>query len=60
MWKNIAQALGIEIPEAQLETISPVLDALWAGTRKALDRDLTEVDPAILFRPDLAPGGKAQ
>jgi hypothetical protein len=60
MWKNVAQALGIEIPEAQLETISPVLDSLWAGTRKALDRDLTAVDPAITFRPDLASEGEGQ
>ncbi len=60
MWKNIAQGLGIGIPEAQLETISPVLDALWAGTRNALDRDLSTIDPAITFRPDLAAEGEPQ
>ena len=53
MWKNIAQALGLNIPQAQLDTLSPVLDALWAGARRALDRDLSSIDPAITFRPDL-------
>jgi hypothetical protein len=53
MWKTISQALGLNIPEAQLDTLSPVLDALWKGARQALDRDLSAVDPAIRFRPDL-------
>ena len=57
MWKNIAEALGLNIPEPQLNTISPVLDALWAAARKALDRDLSNIDPAITFHPDLGPGG---
>jgi len=53
MWKSIAQLLGLKIPDSQVEAISPVLDALWAQTRRALDRDLAEVDPAIRFHPDL-------
>jgi hypothetical protein len=53
MWKNIAQALGLNLPDAQMEAISPVLDALWKGARQALDRDLSAVDPAITFRPNL-------
>lgn len=53
MWKSIAQALGLNIPESQLDAISPVLDALWKGARQALDRDLSSVDPAVTFRPDL-------
>ena len=53
MWKSIAQALGLGIPEQQLDAISPVLDSLWSQTRKAVDRDLSRVDPAITFRPDL-------
>ncbi|MBI3696410.1 MAG: hypothetical protein HY238_16425 [Acidobacteria bacterium] len=57
MWKNIAQALGLSIPEQQLEAISPVLDSLWSQTRQALDRDLSRVDPALTFHPDL--GGEA-
>lgn len=53
MWKTIAQALGLQIPDGQLAAIEPALDALWKGTRQALDRDLSAVDPAIQFRPDL-------
>ncbi len=53
MWKNIAQALGLQIPEAQLDAIAPMLDAMWDQTRRALDRDLSAVDPAIKFHPDL-------
>jgi hypothetical protein len=53
MWKNIARALGLEIPDDQLERISPTLDGLWAATRRALDRDLSAVDPAIRFDPEL-------
>lgn len=53
MWKNIAQALGLTIPEQQLDNISPVLDALWRDARRALDRDLSQVEPAIVFRPEL-------
>jgi len=56
MWKNIAQALGLEIPPQQLETISPVLDQLWPQTRRALDRDLSHLDPAFNFRADLPAG----
>ena len=57
MWKNIAQALSLNIPEQQLDAISPVLDSLWAETRRALDRDLSRIDPALTFHPDL--GGEA-
>jgi hypothetical protein len=53
MWKTIAEALGLNIPGDQLDRISPVLDALWRDTRRALDRDLSAVEPAITFRPDL-------
>lgn len=60
MWKEMAKALELEIPDKQLETIAPVLDSLWAQTRRALDRDLSLVDPAVMFRADLAPGGASQ
>lgn len=53
MWKNIARALGLDIPEQQLDTISAVLDSLWSQARKALDRDLSSIDPAVTFHPDL-------
>lgn len=49
MWKNIAQALSLQIPDQQLQAISPALDALWTETRRALERDLSHVDPALRF-----------
>ena len=51
MWKNIAQALDLKIPEAQIDRIAPVLDVLWDQTRRALDRDLSAIEPAIKFHP---------
>jgi hypothetical protein len=45
----MAQALGLHIPEEQLQIIAPVLDALWAEARRALDRDLSHLDPALYF-----------
>jgi len=53
MWKTIAQVLELEIPEPQLEAVSPVLDSLWAQTRRVLNRDLSGVDPALTFHPEL-------
>ena len=53
MWKSIAQALGLNIPDQQMDAISPVLDSLWAQTRRALDRDLTSVDPAVSFHAEM-------
>ena len=52
MWKNIAQSLNLKIPEAQLDQIAPVLDVLWEQTRRALDRDLSAIEPAVKFHPD--------
>ncbi len=57
MWKNIAQALDLKIPEAELDRIAPVLDVLWDQTRRALERDLSAIEPAIEFHP--APRGEA-
>ena len=53
MWKEIAQKLDLEIPEQQMERISPVLDRVWSDIRRVLDRDLSELDPAVNFHPDL-------
>ena len=52
MWKDIARALGLAIPDQQLDAISPVLDRLWMDVRRALERDLSATDPAFAFRPD--------
>ena len=60
MWKNIAQAFGLNIPDDQLDKISPALDALWAAARRALERDLSGVEPALVFYPDLGPGGEPE
>ncbi|MBI3668151.1 MAG: hypothetical protein HY236_18280 [Acidobacteria bacterium] len=60
MWKNIAQALGLQIPDDQLEKISPTLDALWTATRRALDRDLSSVEPALTFHADLGSEGEPE
>ncbi len=53
MWKTIAQALGLNIPDDQLEALAPALDALWKGARQALDRDLSAVEPALKFYPEI-------
>jgi len=53
MWKTIAQALGLQIPDDHLAAIEPALDSLWKGTRQALDRDLSAIDPVITFRADV-------
>ena len=48
-WKKAAQALAPEIPAAQLDAITPSLDALEKAFR-ALPATLTaEDDPAPLF-----------
>jgi len=54
MWNEIAKALGLGIPDEQLQKIAPVLDALWSDTRRALGRDLSAVDPAVIFQASLA------
>lgn len=48
-WKKAAQALDLGIPEAQLEAITPTLDAVL-GAFRPLPASLTpEDDPAPLF-----------
>jgi hypothetical protein len=53
MWKTIAQALRLGVPEQQLDAIGPILDSLWTDTRRVLDRDLSLTDPAITFQAGL-------
>ena len=48
----MAQALGLNLPADQMERIAPVLDATWKATRQVLDRDLSAIDPAIVFRAE--------
>ena len=50
-WKRAAEALDLGIPEERVETVAPVLEDLMATARKALDRDLSLVEPVTVFRP---------
>jgi hypothetical protein len=49
--KTAAEAFDLDIPEDQLEEIQPVLDELIQRVRRALDHDLSTVDPVTAFRP---------
>ena len=48
-WKNAAQALELGIPEAQLDAISPSLEALDKAYRPLTLTLTVEDDPAPLF-----------
>ena len=50
-WKKVAEGQGINAPSAQIEKIAPVLDALADSARRALDHDLSLVEPVAVFRP---------
>ncbi|MBS1835174.1 MAG: hypothetical protein JST65_20815 [Acidobacteria bacterium] len=50
-WKKIAQASGYDIPEAQLEAISPALNTLHNAFAKLPAMLTAEDDPAPLFSP---------
>jgi hypothetical protein len=50
-WKRAAEALDLGIPEDRVKAIAPTLDALMSAARKALDRDLSLVEPVTVFRP---------
>lgn len=51
MLKPIADALEMGIPDEQLEEIEPGLGELMQAVRRALDRDLSTIDPVTRFRP---------
>jgi hypothetical protein len=53
MWSKLAAARRFGIPEEELERMTPVLDELERSVREALDRDLSTVDPAFVFRPEI-------
>ena len=54
-WKLIAQANEFDIPEADLDRIAPVLDALEAAFRPLADNIPLETEPAIVFVPGEQP-----
>ena len=51
MWKKLSELYGWNIPAADLEPLAASLDALYEDTRRALDRDLSTVEPVPVFRP---------
>jgi hypothetical protein len=55
MWKKLAELYGWNIPAADIERLAPSLDALYENTRRALDRDLSTVEPVAVFRPGEGP-----
>jgi len=50
-WKKVAEGQRINVGSAQIETIAPLLDALAESARRALDHDLSLVEPIAVFRP---------
>jgi hypothetical protein len=51
MWKNLTELYGWNISAADLERLTPALVALQQRARRALDRDLSTIEPAPVFRP---------
>ncbi len=50
-WKQAAEALNLGIAPERVEAIAPVLEELMAAARRALDRELSLVEPVTVFRP---------
>jgi hypothetical protein len=51
MWKKITELYGWNIPAADLERLTPALESLRERAGRALDHDLSTVEPAPVFRP---------
>ena len=49
-WKKVAEAYDLRIPNADLERITPSLDALESAFRPLAKNILDDVEPAITFR----------
>ena len=49
-WKRFAAAADLEIPDEEIEAITPTLDRITAATRQALEPDLGFTAPAVCFR----------
>ncbi len=50
-WKAIAKAEKLDIPEGDLERITPPLDGLEQAFRPLLQTLAGETQPAAIFRP---------
>ncbi len=48
-WKLVAAARNLGIPDADLEKISPVMDALEAGFRPLVQKIPLLAEPAVTF-----------
>jgi len=51
MWSKLAELYGWNIPADDLTRLTPALDSLAERARRALDRDLSTVEPTAVFRP---------
>jgi hypothetical protein len=49
MWKQMAEAMQLNIPEAEMEKVAAILDSVYQSVRPALDRDLSTIEPAGVF-----------
>jgi hypothetical protein len=58
MWGKLSELYGWNIPEGDLERLTPALDSLAERARRALDRDLGTVEPVTVFRPGGDGGGQ--
>ena len=49
--KQAAAAWEFDIPEGELEHIAPIVEDMTAAIERALDRDLSTIDPVPHFHP---------
>ena len=49
-WEAVAEAWRIDLPPDRLRAILPALATLTQDTRRCLDRDLSGLEPAFVFR----------
>lgn len=59
-WALIAEASGWGLPPERLESIAGILDDLDRKTRRALDHDLSLVEPMFSFRPAVSEPAAAE
>jgi hypothetical protein len=51
-WNRIREARGLPIPEAEMEALSPILQAIEDGLRPLAAVIPLDIEPAPVFRPD--------
>jgi hypothetical protein len=50
-WKRAAEALDLGIPPERVEAVAGLLEDFMPRAKRALDRDLSLVEPVGVFRP---------